>query len=183
MKLLKIFTAVLFFSFLGSVHNQLSAQPEATKIIFTQVPDYYGKQSLKVDECLDSNNFLAGLRYNETDPKSIELHIVDKTANAIIKRIPLCRKSADNDEVKALYLEWDNSISLVRLKCETKFNKITIGGISVAERNSFASQGHKVLDVNSVAQPSACFTLTSDGNFIIYNQAMPNCTPIFQLGN
>jgi hypothetical protein len=174
MKHLKIYFAVLFFIFLGSIYNQVSAQPEATKGIYKLT------YSLALNEFLEHDAFIAALRYNETDPNLIELWVLDRTSNTIVKRISLC-KMPPNKQFKKLYFKGTENLQY--LCYETKDGFAEIGGLSIEDRNVFASQGHKVLDKTAKVRPNTYLELTSDGRILIHSGSetgIPS-TPIVEL--
>jgi hypothetical protein len=164
MKHLKIYFAVLLFSFLGSMHNQLLAQ-EPTKNIGSSA------QKLNADEYMENGNFRAKLSKGITSDDGRAMIVIYKANdNSIVKKLSLHRNpmwenfkfigfdTSNPSEIWYVY-SYDGDYQgpgdtrkMANLSDETN---CTYGGMV------------RALTPWQTVTPSVHFHLTADGRFVI----------------
>ena len=163
MKLLKIFSAVLLFSFLGSMQNQVLAQ-EPTKNI-----SYWGRV-LNVDEYLENGDFRAKLQNHPTKAHWVQLIIYKKSDNSVVKSL-LVSDNGKNTGVKSLQFDTSGGGENIWLTCTTDAHTDRALNLSMVARNSYWGQ-YKALDKFIEVTSYAYFQLENDGRFVIYHSTV-----------
>jgi hypothetical protein len=150
MKHLKIYLAILLFSFLGSMHNQLLAQEPRENI------GYWGR-SINQDQYLENGDYRAKLRDNG-------LVIYNKNGNSGERFIKI-----NPNKVERLHfqsgLEAGSDIILKSWSNEGSFN---LANLAVFRRSE-SGPAVKVLDSSTPVISSCYFQLETDGRFVIYH--------------
>jgi len=155
MKLLKIFSAVLFFSFVGSLQNQLLAQ--GTKNIG------YWARSLKLDEYLENGDYRAGFStYGNSGNKVLTL--TNKNTGEVIKNLILLYSS--DTAVEIFEPEYGNYYFVTKGSGKGYSRYFELRKDFRKDEQSWYS---KVLDKEVEVDKSAYFQLESDGRFVIYH--------------
>jgi hypothetical protein len=155
MKLLKIFSAVLFFSFLGSIQNQLWAQG----------PEGSWTRSFKESDVLTNGDYRA--------------KIVKLSAGYNIK----VEKVSDNSHFgyyfiitteggtvfKALDLKYDSFEKAVVVGYDVIPTRTSTTSLVKKGRDSFSNWSNRATNLDVEVTDSAYFQLEEDGKFVIYS--------------
>jgi hypothetical protein len=160
MKLLKIISAVFLFSFLGSMHNTLLAQP----------PGSYWSRNWNVENELNNGAYRARLENDATNPNQVNIVITKpRESNTPVRTIKVSN-APNNAGIRSLSLFVDRDEKDVILLCTTDAGENTIGSILLDNRSALCNKyGYKLLDSEVEAKPSAYIQLQSDGRIFIYN--------------
>ena len=166
MKFLKIFSAILFFSFVGNFHNQLFAQGKDIG---------YWTNTLKSDECMSSYNgkYRAKLENGiGEDVTSIYIVVYKTLDNTVVRKLFLTDKSTGNGKVLKLRLTRSKNISWVEFDTEYRSGFLLgTGKITKEYRSQFVNDCKgKLLNNEVETDGTAYFQLEDDGRFVIYNE-------------
>jgi hypothetical protein len=164
MKLLKIYFAVLFFSFLGSMQNQLSAQ-EPTKNIGSSA------QKLSAGEYMENGQFRAKLSKGITSDDGSAMIVIYKTSdNSIVKKLSLHRNPLWED-FKFIGFDTSNPSEIwyvYSYKGSVHGPGDTRKMANLSEETNCVYGGMvKALSPWQTVTPSVHFHLTPDGRFVI----------------
>ena len=155
MKLLKIYLAVLFFSFVGSMHNQVLAQG----------PEGSWTRSFKETDELTNGDYSAKI---EKGTSGFEL-IVRKVSNKSLVSSYFVISHEGGRLFKSLDLKYDNYTKGMAVAYNTIPSFSSTTSLVKDGRNSFTRWSGKALDSNTEVTDSAYFQLEDDGKFHIYS--------------
>jgi hypothetical protein len=163
MKLLKISFAVLLFSFLGSMQNQVLAQEP------TKNAGYWGR-TLSNLEYLENGDFRAKLQNHPTNAHWVQLIIYKASDNSVVKSL-LVSNNQNNTKVKSLQFDTSGGDPNIWLSCTTDAQTDKVLNLSTAARNSYWDL-YKALDKTTEVTSYAYFQLENDGRFVIYHSTV-----------
>jgi hypothetical protein len=155
MKHLKIFSAVLLFSFVGSMQNQLSAQ----------LAGGYWNTFLSNEGELNNLSYTVKVQNDEKNKHEIKLVVSKK--NTVVKSL-LLSDDRRNGAFQSMKIEKDDNDNVV-LRIETEGNTVDID-LSVEGRKKMTDGKYKVLDTEKEVHKSAYFQVESaDGRVVVYH--------------
>jgi hypothetical protein len=159
MKFFKIFSAILFFSFLGSIQNHLLAQEP------TKNAGYWGRE-LAADQYLENGDYRAKL-VNGQVSYHVLVVIYNKYTNNIQQSLFLNIESGNTEVQK---ISFEKNKSLTTLVCTTASRTSNCGFFSIDRRGKNVGPPFwKVLNTDVEIDESCYFQLEEDGRFVIYH--------------
>jgi len=165
MKHLKIFSAVLLFSFLGSLNNQVCAQTEPTENAG------YWSRNIHSGQYLQNGDFRAKLKCIDGNATLV---IYKKSDNSIVRSTQLgtgFTNATDFNLYVSAFRE-DNFLVCGQVKDASESSSIKIAYLRLSDRSKNTASYLKVLDDTKDATEYAYFQLESDGRFVIYHSTV-----------
>jgi hypothetical protein len=166
MKFLKIFSAILFFSFFGSFQNQLFAQAEPTKNIGSSA------QKLNADEYLEHGNFRAKLAPTKKPDWGVtDIVIYRANDNTVVNRKAL-HGNSNWENHKSIGFDTSNESEIwFTLTYDATWQGP--GGTkkmdNLSDAEACMAGGWSVLNSQVKPTKSVYFQLESDGKLSIYS--------------
>jgi len=170
MKLLKISLAILLFSFLGSMHNPLSAQ-EPNENLGSSA------QAISLDQYLENGDFKTKW---EVGSKS-ELVTYKASNDATLRKIGFSGRANETFKSLSLRICNHNNQNLMCLCQNFEPTRSDCISLSADSRNRGNLANYKILNTTIEPADSAYFKLESDGKLVIYSGT--GGSPILELVN
>ena len=172
MKHLKIYFAVLFFSFLGAAQNQL----------FAQTKEGSWTRTFNITDILENEDYRAKLEMDAVHNHKIKLVIYKASDNSIVRRVSVggIFSGATFKSLAIAKSGKENEVSFcVNEEPTPQFPGCITLSADYRQRGGFAL--FKVLNTTVEPTDSAYFQLESDGRVVIYSGT--GGTPIIELLN
>jgi hypothetical protein len=158
MKHLKIYFAVIFFSFLGSVQNQVLAQG----------PEGSWTREFKANDTLSNGDYRAIFRYGPQYQNNVRLFIYKASDNSTVTNEAMGNLDGRTFISFSINANADNIVAF-NFNTEPALNRAR--PLSKQERATGSWRMYRVFDADVEVTDTAYMKLESDGRFIIYSSS------------